>query len=342
MDDADVWTARRDCARFPAVLAGLMAALVVLGAACTGSRSDGPKVAAQLEVIAQGFAGPTQIAEGPDGLVLVAQLAGGENTATGEVVALDPASGTRRVLLEGLDKPTGVLWRPGELWVMVRRGLVRAEWRDSAAKPGPIEVVIDDLPFNDRSEGTLTPLEDGRFLYETSGMLNDGEIVEGSGMLWVFDPADRSSRPIAKAVKNAYAHVVLADGRIVTTDVGDNVDDPPVEELDVITLDGVADLGWPRCPGDRTCDGVVRPLAVFPKSATPTGVAASGDDVYVTLFVTGQLMRVPLRGWTEGGAPVRAVEVVTGLDGPHTVLARPDGSLWITEHGSGRILSLRP
>jgi len=64
--------------------------------------------------------------------------------------------------------------------------------------------------------------------------------------------------------------------------------------------------------------------------------------VYVTLFATGQLLRTPRTDWQSGDAPIDATEVVAGLEGPHTVLARPDGSLWISEHLAGRVVAVRP
>ena len=91
---------------------------------------------------------------------------------------LDPESGNRRILLEGLDTPTGVLWLDGHLWVMQRRSLSVARW-DGEGDPESLRVVLEDLPFNGRSEGTLTALPDGRLLYETSGSIRDGEVVEG-------------------------------------------------------------------------------------------------------------------------------------------------------------------
>lgn len=285
---------------------------------------------------------PTQIADGPDGQLLVAQLAGSENDATGQILAVDVATGDRRVIADGLDKPTGVLWADGTLWVMVRRGLVSAPWNGSDATAGEFSAVLDGLPFNGRSEGTLTALADGTFLYETTGSLTNGAATPGSGTLWVFDPVDQSSRAIATGLKNAYAHVVLDDGRIVTTEIGDSAD-PPVEEINVIDpTQPPPDLGWPLCPGDTVCEDVVGPLATFVPASTPTGVTQIGNDVYVTLFVTGQLLRVPLAGWTVGSKPVTATEVVAGLEGPHTVLARPDGSLWVSEHLAGRIVEIRP
>ena len=81
---------------------------------------------------------------------------------------------------------------------------------------------------------------------------------------------------------------------------------------------------------------------VFRKSSTPTGVAVKGNDIFVTLFVTGQLMRVPLGTWKTDQPPVVSTELVTGLKGPHTVLVRPDGTLWISEHLANRIVSIKP
>jgi glucose/arabinose dehydrogenase len=329
---------------------------------CSDDPSDAPPVAdpvveseipSSVDVVADGFELPTQIVDGPDGIVLVAQLVGAENERRGEVVAFDPVSGRRTVILRGLDKPTGVLWAPGEVWVMVRRGLIRAPW-SGEGDAGPVEVVLSDLPFNGRSEGTLTSLAGlpgHRFLYETSGTLSGGGPAPGSGTLWVFDPADRSSTPIATGLKNAYAHRVLDSGEVLVTDIGDGGNPVPVEELNVVDIGPIrsdepadpVDMGWPRCPGDQVCASVTSPVATFSPSSTPTGVAVVGDDAYVALFVTGQIVSVPLpRATGSGDSPARdPIVVLDGLAGPHTLLERPGGELWISEHLTGRILSIQ-
>ena len=66
-------------------------------------------------VIVDGLDHPTQIADGPDGTSLIAQLAGQEGDRTAEVVVVDIPSRTRRILMRGLFKPTGVLWDRGVL-----------------------------------------------------------------------------------------------------------------------------------------------------------------------------------------------------------------------------------
>jgi glucose/arabinose dehydrogenase len=306
-------------------------------------------------VVLDGLRGPTQFTDGPDGLLVVAELGGGsgedaaagdEESGEGRVLAVDLATGARRTLLSGLDKPTGVAVADSTLWVMTRRSLLRAPWPPGGSGELVAETVLDDLPYNGRSEGTLTPLPDGRILYETSGDLRSGEPVEGSGALWAFDPVTGRPSAVATGLKNAYAHAVLADGRVVTTDVGDNIPDPPPEELVVLSPPGpgeeAPDAGWPDCDGRRDCPGVAPPVALLPPRSTPTGVAPdpSGDAATVALFVEGRVVRVPLDGSARDDDG--AVEVLAeGLDGPHTVLRRPDGELWVGEHLAGRIVALR-
>ena len=98
-------------------------------------------------------------------------------------------------------------------------------------------------------------------------------------------------------------------------------------------------LGWPDCPGDTTCPGVVSPLAIFPLHATPSGVAATEKYAYVSLFVTGQIQRVELTGET---TQAKQTTVADLLEGPHTVMLRPNGQLWVSEHLADRIIALQP
>jgi glucose/arabinose dehydrogenase len=324
-----------------------------------GDGSNGPGTTAEprdlaTRVVATGFDGPTQIAEGPGGTLLVAQLAGEEDAGVGQVVVLDPVSGERQVVLEGLSVPTGVLFVDGALWVMVRRGLLRASWPEGSERPDPPEVVLDDLPSNGRSEGTLTPTGDGRLLYETSGSLVDGEVEPGGGTLWVYDPAAGGSSALATGLKNAYAQGIAPDGRVLTTDIGDSRTDPPVDELDLLgpipppgESPGALDAGWPDCRGDGSsdtepaCEGTVEPLAVLPVGSTPTGLAVVGSEVWVALFGEGRIVSVPL-GSSVTGPLDDPGTVADGFDGPHTLLVRPDGEVWVSEHGTGRILALLP
>jgi glucose/arabinose dehydrogenase len=295
------------------------------------------------EVVAEGFQGPTQVARGPDGLLLVAQLAGGEDDRTGEVVALDRSTGDRTVIVRGLDKPTGVAWVEGHVWVMVRRGLVRVPWSGPDTAPGAIETILRDLPFNGRSEGTLTVLPDGRLVHETSGSVSgdDPTAAEpGGGRLWAIDPGSLERTELASGLKNAYAHAVTKEGDLLVSDINDTRTPPP-DELNLLRLStGAPDFGWPTCDGDHTgpdCAGVTPPVASFAPRSTPTGVTVVDDVAYVALHVEGRVVRV---GPGDGSPGSEVRTVLDGLDLPHTVLGDGDGLL-VTEHGTGRLLRVR-
>ena len=273
----------------------------------------------------------------------MAQLNGEEDASVGQILAVNLKTKQRIVLLDNLNKPTGVAWFNGFLWVMEQRRLVRSPWADPTAKPGPIEVLVDQLPFNGRSEGTLTVTPTSHLLYETTGSIEGGAVVDGSGVLWEFDPSTKTSSKVAVGLKNSYAHTFLPDGRLATVDIGDNIAAAPVDELNLLptasTGSKPAQFGWPDCPGDTTCAGVIAPLATFPPHSTPSGVAANKQYAYVTLFVTGQLRRVALAGKTTNA---EQTTIASELQGPHTVMLRPNGRLWISEHLANRVISITP
>ena len=333
----------------------LVAACLLVGAACgDGGGTSAPEAADglggvavpdgfEVTVLVDGLDGPTQVVEAPDGRLLVAQLNGGERDGTGQVVAVDPAAPDgREVLVDGLRTPTGVEVLDGELWVMEQRTLSRGPLTG-----GDRRVVLDDLPYNGRSEGTLTAV-DGALLYDTSGALADGEVVDGSGVLWSLVPGEDPT-VVAGGFKHAYARTVDADGTLWQTEVSDGRFDggPAPDELVAVVPGG--DGGWPRCIGDRqpvveqgataaTCAGALPSHALFAPGATPTSVAVAPWDpevLLVALWADGEVVAVP-RG---GAAPVAAAAWLTGIEHPQHLLAVED-RLLVVDHGGGRILAV--
>ena len=199
----------------------------------------------QVTELRSGLVGPSQISPGPDGQLLVAQLNGGEGDGTGQVLLLDPDSDAEpTVLFDGLQKPTGVALLGDDVWVMEERTLSRGP-----AVGGELEVVLDDLPYNGRSEGTLSTTPDGRLLYNTSGTIDGTAAAEGSGTLWALAPGGEPE-VIARGFKHAYARTYDDDGTLWQTEMSDGTYDgePAPDEL-VAVAEG-DDFGWPRCIGD--------------------------------------------------------------------------------------------
>jgi len=328
---------------------------MTLGACSSSDDADGSAEPSELDApegftvteVVSGLSSPTQIALAPDGGLLVAQLNGGEEDDTGQILLVDPTGdGEPRVLFDGLRKPTGLAVLGDEVWVQQERSL----WRGPLAG-GDLEVVLDDLPFNGRSEGTLTTLVDGRLLYETSGDLLDGQVVAGSGTLWALAPGG-TPEVFATGFKNAYGRTVDVDGTVWQTEVSDGTFDgaQPPDELNAIGPGD--DAGWPACIGDRlpviefggtdaSCAATVRPKAVFAPRATPTSVAIAPwdpDVLVVALWNEGRVVTLPRAG---NGAPVEASTFLTGLARPQHLLADGD-RLLVVDFDAGRILAVAP
>lgn len=333
------------------VLGLLVGALAGAGvAACTDDRSPAAEPARPggqlgvVEVVADDLDGPTQFVF-DRGDLIVAQLNGGENDGTGQILEVGP-SGDRRVLYDNLDKPTGVLVRGDEIWIMERTRLSRGP-RDG----GPLTVVADQLPNNGRSQGTLTLTPDGDVLFNTSGAQRDGMVRDRSGRLWVaFLDGDETGDAVtvaeyAAGFKHAYAHVFGPDGTLWTTEVSDGRFDGQAPADEVVAVTPGVDHGWPRCVGDNRpvidfgvtdCSGIPSSLAVFDPGATPTGIIVSPfnpERLLVALWVTGQVVAVPVDG---DGSPT---VVIDRLLSPQHLVA-DGGLLYLAEFGQNRIVRL--
>lgn len=306
-----------------------------------------------VTVVAEGLAGPTQMIEGPDGRLWVAQLNGSENAGNGQVIALDLATGEREVLLEGLLKPTGLAVLDGYLWLATRRTISRAAL-DATNRPSAPETVLDELPFNGRSIGTLTPTPDGKLLFETSGARSGNAAAAGSGTLWELDPAEPTNpQVVATGLKGAYAHTFDQAGRLWTTEIGD---DPvngaaPPDELNLVVAG--ADFGWPQCYGRQEpatnyggsaerCQATRPPVALFAQRATPTSIVPSpwaADTLLVALWLQQSVVQVTVTA--EGDNATGVVEpFITGLTTPQHLLVQADGTLLVSDF-AGVIYAVR-
>jgi glucose/arabinose dehydrogenase len=332
---------------------------LVLASACgdpaavnSGTSVDGVTATAGLvvELLADGLDGPTQLVVLRNGDLIVSEIGGAEDGGLGRVLRLAGRDlALRTPLLEGLSKPTGIAVVDDQLWVMEQRRL----------SVGPLEhtsdrtVVLDDLPFNGRSEGTLTVDANLGVLYDTSGSRRadrPAELVTGSGTLWSIASPTAEPAIVASGFKHAYAHVIDADGQLWSTEMSDGRLDgavPPDELVRVTTGD---DFGYPLCVGDRdpvaelgatneTCAATPRSHALFPPGATPTSVAVAPwdpDVLVVALWNRGEVVAVPR---SEAGRPHVPEVLLSGVGAPQHLVADHD-RLLLTDFAGGRILSI--
>jgi glucose/arabinose dehydrogenase len=307
----------------------------------------------EVAVVADGFNGPTQMITGPDGRLWVAQINGDENAGQGQIIALDLATKERTVLLEGLLKPTGIAVLADYLWIATRREIQRATIATDGTI-GPVEAVLTDLPFNGRSNGTLTVTPDDRLLFETSGARQGNAAAAGSAMLWQLDPADPTNpQVVATGLKGAYAHAYDQAGRLWTTEIGDDlvIGAAPPDELNWV-IPG-ADFGWPPCFGQQEvatnyggtperCQQTRRPVALFAPRSTPTSVVAApwaADTLLVALWLQSSVVRVTI---TETGDNATGVTepLLTGIRNPQHLLVLDDQRVLVSEFATGTIYQI--
>ncbi len=337
------------------IVAALVAvAVVALPAACTAD-DPGPAVieagTVETTVLVEGLVRPTQLFIDGDRW-LVAQLNGGEGDELGQVLSIDPEQpGETEVLIDGLDKPTGVARFDGDVWVMTADRLLRFDLKGRSGAPlVPDDAVVaaGPLPNNGRSEGTLSVVG-GVLVFDTSGRVVDGEVVEDSGRLWSID-ASGTIAELGSGFKHAYAHVGLVDGSLLVTEINDGRFDGEPGADSLLRLQPGTDHGWPACVAQletierrpvsefggtaSVCADLPPLLATFDVGATPTGVALVPWDSSV----------VAVALWNR--SEVVAVSLTTGTVTPLVELPRPqhlstDGDhLLVVDHDEGRIYSL--
>lgn len=305
----------------------------------------------EVGVVVEGLDGPTQIAPDGAGGFVVAELRGGEDDGTGRVLRYrELRPDAAEVLVDGLLTPTGVtVDADGRLWIMEQRRLSTGPLDD----PGDRTVVLDELPYNGRSEGTLTALAGGGILFDTSGSRDRDApdvLKPGSGRLWYLAGPDASPVEFATGFKHAYAHVVDADGTIWVTEMSDGRLDGETPPDELVRVREGDDFGYPRCVGDRTpvtelgatdadCSATPRSHALLSPSATPTSVAVApwdDDTLLIALWNRREIVAVPR---APADSPYAPESVVGGELTPQHLLVDGD-RLLVTDFAGGRVLSV--
>lgn len=291
----------------------------------------------QSERLPYQFKRPTQFTV-VDNFLYVAQLNGGENEGQGQVIRVNLNDGEQHILAEQLDKPTGIAVLNNKLWIATRDAILRRSLTDGAE----LETILEGLPNNGRSNGTLTITPDNKILYETSGNKRDSN----SGKLWALDPETLESTELASGLKGAYAHTVDANGRIWFTEIADGQVEGVTLPDELNLLAAGADFGWPRCYGRELagpdCTNVRPAVTIFTPQSTPTSVAISPfapDTLLVALWVTGEVVQLPIT-FTADNAIGEPQPFLSGINRPQHLETQADGSVWVSDYDTGNIYKI--
>jgi glucose/arabinose dehydrogenase len=113
-------------------------------------------------------------------------------------------------------------------------------------------------------------------------------------------------------------------GRMYATEFGQNRFD------EVNLIQPGKNYGWPTVEGTGSDPRFVNPLVTWPTSdSSPSGLVAAGDSLVVAALRGQRLWVVPLNGSGGVAGPPQA-ELQGEYGRLRTVVAAPDGSLWVT------------
>ncbi len=367
-------------------LALLLTAAVVACSTERASQSEPPTELTQSTfdgklLVPSGFAvgefarvdGVRMMALGPDSAVYVSR------PNAGEVVRLvdanhDGVAESQSVVLRGLDKPHGLAFHDGWLYIANTGAVVRTRLDPNAAMAasGTLETVATYSAGGGHWSRTVVFGDDGAMYVSIGSSCNlCEEKTPDRAAVMRFGAGDTKGRVYASGLRNAVGMAVNPATRAiwVTQNERDNIppdhQDLPFEEINILQDGG--NYGWPYCHGDRVpnpeyhdqarCDATIPPALTMQAHTAPLGMtflagatafpAAYRGDALVALHgswnrnePTGaKVVRIRI----SDGKPVSAEDFIVGWQDsagkrwgrPVDVLVAADGSVLVSDDLGG-------
>jgi glucose/arabinose dehydrogenase len=198
----------------------------------------------------------------------------------------------------------------------------------------PIEVILAFTRGENHSGGRLKFGPDG-MLYATVGdgrnPANAQDLTNLNGKILRITPNGRPApgNPFRNSPIWSYGHrnpeglAWDAKGRMYSAEFGEDT----LDEINLIQPG--RNYGWPMVEGTGDTDNgrLTNPLITFPTTVGPSGIAISGNTLYMAGLTGQQLFTMPLNKGRIGEPTV----YLTGVHGRlRTVEIAPDGALWLT------------
>ena len=324
-----------------------------------------------ISIFAQGLRDPRMMALGSDGYLYVAER------GAGRIVRLpdrdhDGVADAVVVVAEDLSAPSSIaFYRDGSLYVGETKRVLRLSAPDERGLFQEQQVIVDGLPSGGHNTRTVLFSPDWSSLFVSIGSSCNVCVEEDQRRATImrYNPDGSGEQVYAQGLRNAVGITFCpGSGELWATNNGrDRLgDDQPPETVYQIREGDNA--GWPYCHSGRivdpdygsptACDGVVAPAVEMQAHSAPLGLTFySGsqfpEEYWGDLFIafhgswnravpTGyKLVRVPMQdgragqvrdfatGWLRANSSQwgRPVDVLTGAD----------GSLFVSDDGSGTI-----
>ena len=323
----------------------------------------------RLDTFASGLGSPRFLAVSPSGDIFVSV------PSRGQVVALPDRTGRGRadqvvVYASGLNRPHGLAFFQGFLYVAETDAVVRFPYRPGELAGGKPEAVVRDLPSGGGHwTRTIAFGPDGKMYLSVGSSCNACEERDPRrAAILQFNPDGTRERIFARGIRNAVGITFQPQtGELWATNngrdwLGDNL--PP--ETILIVKDG-AHFGWPYCYGRRVpdpdhgrpdfCKTTALPAVEIQAHSAPLGLVFYTGGMFPRefrgdLFVglhgswnrsepTGyKVIRIPM----QDGKPAAPQDFATGwLQGSHAqgrpvdVITGKDGALYVSDDRAGVI-----
>jgi glucose/arabinose dehydrogenase len=322
-----------------------------------------------ISVFAEDLRDPRMMALDPAGHLVVAERGAGRIVRLPDRDRDGIADGVE-VVADGLNAPSSVaFYNDGSLYVGETTRVLRLVPQGDGF--GDRQVVVDGLPGGGHSTRTVLFGRDWSTLFVSVGSSCNVCVEEDPRRAAIvrYNPDGSRERVYASGLRNAVG-ITFRPGtdELWATNNGRDWlgDDLPPETVNLVREGD--DFGWPRCHAGRivdpdfggpgACDEVVNPAVEMQAHSAPLGLtfysgqqfpAVYQGDLFVAFHgswnrtvPTGyKVVRVPM----EGGVPGAVEDFAVGWlrdDGsswgrPVDVLTGPDGSLYVSDDGGGRI-----
>jgi len=350
------------------IAAAIIAVTALVGAGCDGQSSTSPKITPAandslramitlpsgftIQYFARGLTGVRFMTVAADGSVYASQ------PRSGQVVRLvdsdgDGAADQRQVVISGLDRPHGLAFHGGYLYIALGTGVVRVHLKpDGTANGAPEKIASFDGSGNHWTRSIVFGADSNMYIAigSTCNICVETDTMRAAVMQ--YDANGAHARRYAFGLRNAVGIQVnpVTKAIWVSQNERDNItpdhEDLPPDELNILKDGG--DYGWPYC---YSHDGAAVPNPEFPDAArcTPTIPAAleiQAHSAPLGMTFLDRATRFPpayqtdlliaLHGsWDRSvptGAKVIRVHIAGNLpvsyDDFATGWQRPDGSRW--------------
>ena len=319
----------------------------------------------EISVFADDLPGVRTLRTGPDGM-LYAVL-----SEQGRIVRLDPSGrGAPSEIVRGLRRPYGLAFQDGWMYVGETHQVVRFRAPDY----GSPEVVVPQLPAGGHWTREIAFGPDGMLYVSVGSSCNVCEEADPRRAAVVrYRPDGSDETIVAEGLRNAAGLAVHPTTGAIWASQNERDmlgDDLPPEEINILS-DG-EHFGWPYCYGHRipnpeyrdranVCQTTVPPALEIQAHSAPLGMVFYTADQFPEeyrgdLFVAlhGSWNRSERTGYklvrvrVENGRPVSYEDFATGWLAAGRVSGRPvypevgpDGSLFLSDDGGGRIYRIR-